>query len=76
MWVVPMINGGVLALNTLGTTVSTVSTSWYGGGGGTSRFPWYKSCIQDISVFLAQCSWNTKLSFIELVVIPWCGQRT
>ena len=24
--------GGVLALNTLGTTVSTVSTSWYGGG--------------------------------------------
>ena len=25
--------GGVLALNTLGTTVSTVSTSWYGGGG-------------------------------------------
>ena len=26
--------GGVLALNTLGTTVSTVSTSWYVGGGG------------------------------------------
>ena len=24
----------VLALNTLRTTVSTVSTSWYGGGGG------------------------------------------
>jgi hypothetical protein len=31
---------------------------------------------QDISVFLAQRSWNVKLTFIELVVIPWCGQRT
>ena len=36
--------GGVLALNTLGTTVSTVSTSWYGGGvpistgGGTNQY--------------------------------------
>jgi hypothetical protein len=29
----------VLALNTLRTTVSTVSTSWYGGGGGYQQFP-------------------------------------
>ena len=33
-----MLNGGVLALNTLGTTVSTVSTGQYRGGG-TRIFP-------------------------------------